>query len=613
MIATKRTILGLWAAILLIGCGGNLDQPGDIGVEQRSSALTTIATKSLLITSPTITQDPSRTKDPCGAVPGDENRVWSFGHMIKREAEKNGIAPSTYTSALMNAWRGTATINGQSVPPLLGPVVAGWWTMFAGGNTTFPLHKAPFFLIAMTSRFDLRAHRAGGEPLGGEVHFVFATLGAAQNNPACPTVMYSPVTTVIFEYSPAKADENQVRDYARRWLDLSNLSGSAYLTALQNLTEEVINSGKLLRIRTNEGPETGKQGPPATGSTGWDLAEFEPNPSTKLLQRTTIKQTPTMDLAGNNSQQLSDWIWGQRDALYANAFDYEIGRIGVRSVTMLPIANYSVPDKFPGTQTWFRGSINHVASSGTEYWSGPQPTGLPAGSEGDWSDARFRFSVGTCRGCHGSDTGTAFNHIRANEPGAEPHLSDFLLGSVDVPDPITGSSRSFNEMFRRENDLVALVNGSPVMLPVFANNYVVRFRNANKCMDSFGNTTNDNAAAVIYGCSGNANQRLSLVSAGGGYYNLKFKHSGKCLDIQNGSTQSGAAAVQLTCNSGSNSQKLTLDTLWSGLGPIPRIIRFKHSNLCLLVKNQATADSTPLVQGTCPAVSDFAKGFDLVE
>jgi hypothetical protein len=71
--------------------------------------------------------------------------------------------------------------------------------------------------------------------------------------------------------------------------------------------------------------------------------------------------------------------------------------------------------------------------------------------------------------------------------------------------------------------------------------------------------------------------------------------------------------VQLTCNGGSNSQKVFLDTLWSGLGPFPRAIRFKHSNLCLLVKNQATADSTPLVQGTCPDVTDFAKGLDLVE
>jgi hypothetical protein len=31
------------------------------------------------------------------------------------------------------------------------------------------------------------------------------------------------------------------------------------------------------------------------------------------------------------------------------------------------------------------------------------------------------------------------------------------------------------------------------------------------------------------------------------------------------------------------------------------------------VKNQTTSDSTPIVQGTCPSSSDFAKGFDLVE
>jgi hypothetical protein len=167
-------------------------------------------------------------------------------------------------------------------------------------------------------------------------------------------------------------------------------------------------------------------------------------------------------------------------------------------------------------------------------------------------------------------------------------------------------------MVRRENDLRNLVNGRPVLLPTFGNNYTVRFVTGNKCLDSAGNNSTDGAFSQLFTCHGNANQRLSLVSVGANVYNLKYKHSGKCIDVQNGSTSSGARVVQMSCNSSRTSQKLTLETR-SGVTPAARVLRFQHSNMCLLVQNQATADSTPVIQGACPASTDFAKGFNLVE
>ncbi len=58
--------------------------------------------------------------------------------------------------------------------------------------------------------------------------------------------------------------------------------GSTYRTELAKLTEEVITNGRLLRIRTNEGP-----------GGFWKLTEFEHDGTTKLLRRSTIKQSPT--------------------------------------------------------------------------------------------------------------------------------------------------------------------------------------------------------------------------------------------------------------------------------------------------------------------------------
>lgn len=609
----REAKLGFAAALLALACGGIPgEEPYEVGedVGSDSSALTTTANQSLLITMTSVTRDSTRTEDPCSTTPSDENKVWSIGHLLKREAEKNGIVPSTYVNAWMNAWTSSAFINGQMVPPLNGPNVRTYWQRFAGGSTGLPLHKAPFYLLAIVNRPDLRKHRPLGEPLGGEVRFVFGILGASQNNPPCPTVSADPVSTIILEYSPAKADENQVRDFHRRWLDLSTMTGAAYRTALQNLTEEVVNSGRLLRIRTNDGPIGGKVG---GAQTGWDFVEFEPNATTKLLQRSTIKQSPSMALAGG-FLLMSDWIWANRAPLYQNAFDYEIGRTGNRTVTNLPIGSYSVPNQFPGTPTWFRGAME---SSTTTAWSPQPPIGLPPSQSLDWIEARFRFSVGTCSGCHGSETGTAFLHIHPGQgPGFEAARSDFLKGTVLVVDPVTPThNRTFNEMGRRENDLRNLVDGYPVLVPVFGNNYTVRFRNSGKCMDSEGDNGNENAFSVLWPCHGNRNQRLSLVSAGNGVYNLKYKHSGKCIDVLNGSTSNGARVVQATCNANRASQKLSLSAVGGSPPgtPAPRLLKFQHSNLCLVVQNQSTSNGTWIVQATCPGSQEHTKAFDLVE
>jgi hypothetical protein len=601
---------GLASIFLLIGCGPAMDTGEEEAIGTSTSALSDTANRSLLITTTTVTRDAARTQDPCNAIAGNEDKVWTIGHLLKREAEKNQIAPSTYVSNWMNAWTGTVTINGQTVPPLVGNNVRTAWQRFAGGSTSLPLHKAPFYLLAIASRLDLRKHRPLGEPLGGEVRFIFGLLEAFANNPPCPTTASDAVSTVIFEYSPVKTNENDVRDFASRWLNLSTMTGSSYRTALQNLTEEVVNGGRLLRVRTNEGPIAGKVG---GTQGGWDFGEFEPNGTTKFLQRSTIKQSPTMALAGGTSARMSDWIWLNRAGLLANASDIELASAG-SAVMEAPIPSYSVPNRFPGSPLeWFRGGLNG-ASNNNEFWNGPYPTGLPSSELMPWIDARFRFSIGTCRGCHTGETGTRFLHILPNIPGTEAGRSAFLSGPTSVADPdpvwLGNIVRDFDEMQRRENDLRGLVNQAPVQTPVFGNYYQIRFRSSGKCLDSEGNTTADGAPSKIYTCHGNGNQRLALVPAPGqpselNLYNVKYKHSGKCLDVRDASTTFGAIVEQRTCDSSRTSQQFSLATRPGS--PNTRLLRFRHSGK-YLVPQSSTADGTAVVQ-TGPPVS----GFDLVE
>lgn len=610
---------------LMVGCGdlkveGEL--PSDEAVTETRSALTVTANQALIITATSVTRNSARISDPCatGAVPGDENKVWTFGHMMKEEAANRNVSASTFVNSFMDAWTTTASINGQTVPTSWGPKQRDSWKFFANGSTALPLHKAPFWLLAIVNRIDLRRHRGFGEPLGGELRFVFGFLGATQNNPACPTTAGEAEAAMIVEYSPNKANENDVKDYASRWLALSTMSlgtetqREAYRNALQALTEEVILNGKLLRIRTNELRHL------STGKT-WDLTELEPSPSTGLFRRVTVKQSPTMALI-NGSQAMSDWIWANRGPLFANAFDFEFGRAN-RTVTEPPIGSYSVPNTFPGTSTFFRGGFSMIGADPAAppeklrdfpgFWGGPNPTGLPVDTQGQWSQARFRFSIGTCNGCHSAETGTGILHIFPGAVGSEANRSQWLSGAFNVPDPITGSTRSFDEMSRRETDLRKLVNGVAVMNPVFGNNYTVRFRTSGKCLDTAGESTDDGALSQLWACHGKGNQRLSIVEVtpGSGVYNLKYKHSGKCIDVQNASTISGARVEQQPCSGSRNSQKLTLSVVAGSL-PNPRLLKFQHSNLCLLVQNGDTADGAAVVQGTCPT-TDQTKAFDFVE
>jgi Ricin-type beta-trefoil lectin domain-like len=604
-------------AASLAGCAGSAldgDAASEEAVGEVSSALSALSDQSLLITATSVTRNTTRTEDPCSTTAGDEDKKWTIGHMLKTEAARRSVTASAYVSGWMNAWTNNATVNGDTVKPLMGPATRDNWKAFAGGAATLPLHKAPFWLLAIVNRVDLRRHRPLGEPLGGELRFVFGFLGAQSNNPPCPTTMGEAEATMIVEYSPNKANENEVRDYARRWHALStmDMSTSAYRAALEVLTEEVILNGKLMRIRTNELTFE-------NGAKRWDLTEFEHNPATNLLRRSTVKQSPTMALSGG-SQLMSNWIWSNRDALFANAFDYEVGRVGNRAATLPPISSYSVPDKL-NANTNFRGGVNSLGqfvSNGNVlsfpgFFGGPTPTGVSQAQVPEWKDARFRFSVGTCAGCHGEDTNTSLFHVQPGSVGSEATRSAFLSGVVDVVDPTDGNIRQLNEMWRRENDLNSIVNGSPVTNPVYGNNYTVRFKASGKCLDSAGDNSNDGALSQLYACHGNRNQRLALEAVSAGVYRLKYKHSGKCIDVQNASTANGARVEQRTCNSARNSQKLTLDTLSGNPPPSTRVLRFSHSNLCLLVQNQATADATPIVQGTCPTSPDFAKGFDLVE
>jgi len=75
-------------------------------------------------------------------------------------------------------------------------------------------------------------------------------------------------------------------------------------------------------------------------------------------------------------------------------------------------------------------------------------------------EARFHASLNTCNGCHGPETNTGFLMLFPRSPGSESFLSGFLTGTT-VLDPISGQTRTLNDLGRRKADLTAVVCAPP--------------------------------------------------------------------------------------------------------------------------------------------------------
>jgi hypothetical protein len=306
------------------------------------------------------------------------------------------------------------------------------------------MNKAPFRLLAIVNRLDLRKNMFFGEGKAGELRFVWSVLDLEQKTSdkgACggfediargrePGITSigpadSPgINTVILEYAVDKKTTTDVKAWASKWAGLNSHSftSTTYLSTLQDITEAVVvagkggskrpNSSELIRIRTNDSQD----------DNNWQLREFEIDPATHLFRATTIKNTPSSLFQDGDqfappfdftdAQVLTDWI---------NQNEQEI--IDER---------HNVPTFVDRNEEPFLGGeTTHFGNNGLNgTWAiAAAQSGLIHSSE-----ARRTFSFNTCNGCHGAETNTDFSHIAPRPYGQEAQLSCFLTGcTVDDP------------------------------------------------------------------------------------------------------------------------------------------------------------------------------------
>lgn len=415
--------------------------------------------KSLLITDLSVVEDPTRTFDPCHPERSTKLGAWTFGRLMIDMCNQSatGIDPSEFTRRWLRSWQHDLSINFDNVtnrnPEIVAQVISDWETASGGPDAPLDLGIAPFRLLAIVNRLDLRGNPGYGgvndsDPcnpscIGGEGRFVFALVpglrrtggggggygggGDGVTQSSCDASQF----TVIFEYCIPKRTCAEIKQFALEWYALSQKSfGTDFNSALQAITDQFAKAGAdpsrkpnlsaLNQLRANE-----------LLREPWDLREwrlFNNDSDAGWLREVTVKQTPDFDL--NFGRKIVDYC-------LANAGD-------------ILAEKHKVPLQFQREP--FLGGDAPMPTKDF-FWDGPQPTGtIP-------TDVRHKFSLNTCNGCHAGETGTPFTHVFPRSAGQEAALSDFLTGrnmpKFDPADHVT--PHVFTDLQRREDDLLRLI------------------------------------------------------------------------------------------------------------------------------------------------------------
>lgn len=364
------------------------------------------ADAELMIRNLLVVEDPIRT-NWSGSLTNPSDGAWTFGRLMTAMAGQND--PEVFVRNWLAHWDSVQTVNGLPVAsrPMNALVTQPWLT--ASGGTRLDLRRAPFRLLAIVNRMDLRDLTRGS---AGEGRFVFGVLGAGGNQ-----LQF----TVILEFNLPATTQADVDRWAADWHALGTLpiGSAAYNQALETITSRFAgasvsptrpNGSAINQVRSNE----------IALSAPWELREFQLNAAGQLIQ---VPVAQTTDLPLNNSPALAQFINANTAALLTDT--------------------HVVPATFNGAPFLAGSALTNFGHT----WRAPGITN---------NEARFHFSVNTCNGCHAGETNTPFLHVFPRNVGQVAALSGFLTGTT-VPDPVTGQPRTFNDLFVRSESLLAVL------------------------------------------------------------------------------------------------------------------------------------------------------------
>lgn len=397
--------------------------------------------RSLLVTAPSVVEDPTRTFDLCTGA-GNPSGAWTFNRLMTNMANQpvSGVHPSDFVENWLRQWGTTQTINTFAAAPRSQIInqVLNLWERDSVTNK-LRLDRSPLRLLAIVNRMDLRTNSAYGGGTAGEGRFVFGVV-RRNSTGTCSVLPF----TVILEYGIPITGCTNIRSYARQWgaLGTLTLGSPAYNSSLQVITDRFTaanaaplkpNRSAINQVRTNEFLQS-----------PWELREFAIARGSTQLTMTTAKQTPHISL--NNSIALGDYIFDNGPSILAGTY-------------RLPLLY--------GTDRMLTGAVPNPGSPlPSLIWNGP----------GAGNDERNKFSLNTCNACHGKETQTNnFLHIAPRSSGASSVLSKFLVGTgtlaapttFTMADPFSGTPRTYGDLVDRQSKLSALQHNACLSGAVF--------------------------------------------------------------------------------------------------------------------------------------------------
>jgi hypothetical protein len=385
-----------------------------------------LSSRELTIRALSVVDDPIRTSMTGGAADDPRTGAWSFGRLMQRLSPTDAQAADV-TEAMFRTFLTDQTVNTFTIParPNMDPFVLQPWPRTANGK--LDLTKAPMRLLAIVNRLDLEDLAIGK---AGEGRIVFGVTDQLGN----PLEF-----TVILEYMLPANDEDEFRAWADAFHGLQSLPfpSEEYNAALQAITDRftarnsvpaMVNGNGIIDIRTDEvALLPGAVVPADRFSTPWQLREFRLSPTTGFMVPFTVAQTADFDSV-NNTERLGRFI-NQNEAIILTE-------------------RHEVPPSFEGAPLQGASIFNNSFFGPTfDVWDAPGITN---------PDARFRFALNTCSGCHGVESNVSFLQITPRFAGEQSELSPFLTGT-DVSDPVTGQNRRLAELARRRALLESVV------------------------------------------------------------------------------------------------------------------------------------------------------------
>jgi hypothetical protein len=360
-----------------------------------------------------------------------DDAPWSFRHLFERLAGSETNA-ATFIRAWLSQWKTVTAVGPDRAPvpprPAVGTVLLDPWNASSGGS----LATAPFRLIAIVHRPDLRAEADGCSGRGGEVRFVYTAVDPS-------TRAAIPMTVIVEVPYPTT---RSARGWIGAWHALGTLPfGNDYNEALAVITSDIVaaSAPETWLVRTNELAFGEPEGLP------WEMREFA--------------------------------LASQANGTYETSGSNEANGSAMPRLVQIPIA--TTPrielDRSASLDSWVTENKARVRDG-----SYVLPGGLQAGAAPiprsffQWSSQTLEptlltaFSHATCNGCHGGErsgeTSLPFQHIAAADQRTE-YYGPNAGGETRLSSWLNDPSGRDDELTRRETSMAQALCGTCTTTP----------------------------------------------------------------------------------------------------------------------------------------------------